>query len=82
MVAFQDPTNAQNHPLFWALDLDCHMSDYAASMSFFDFLTEGVEDMITGKYWVDLPPEEFPPLGLKEEEAKGTQRHYMVCPYI
>ena len=46
LVAFPDPTTqglsstaaANAHPLFWAVDLNCSMSDYASACYFFDFL--------------------------------------------
>ena len=38
LVSFPDPTSPNAHPLFWAIDLNCHMTDYAASCFFFDFL--------------------------------------------
>lgn len=41
LVSFPDPTSPKSHPLFWAVDLNCHMTDYAAACYFFDFLMEG-----------------------------------------
>lgn len=38
LVAFPDPTSPTSHPLFWAIDLNCGMSDYASACYFFDFL--------------------------------------------
>lgn len=38
LVSFPDPTSPQSHPLFWAVDLNCGMTDYAAACYFFDFL--------------------------------------------
>lgn len=38
LVSFPDPTSPKAHPLFWAIDLNCHMTDYASSCYFFDFL--------------------------------------------
>ena len=38
LVAFPDPTNSNAHPLFWAVDLNCNMTDYASACLFFDFL--------------------------------------------
>ena len=38
LVSFPDPTSPSAHPLFWAIDLNCNMTDYAASAYFFDFL--------------------------------------------
>ena len=38
LVSFPDPTSPTAHPLFWAVDLNCNMTDYASSAFFFDFL--------------------------------------------
>jgi IQ domain-containing protein H len=38
LVSFPDPTSPNAHPLFWAIDLNCSMTDYAAACYFFDFL--------------------------------------------
>ncbi len=41
LVSFPDPTSPKSHPLFWAIDLNCQVTDYAAACYFFDFLMEG-----------------------------------------
>ena len=38
LVSFPDPTSPQAHPLFWAIDLNCGMTDYSTACYFFDFL--------------------------------------------
>jgi len=38
LVSFPDPTSPASHPLFWAIDLNCGMTDYASACCFFDFL--------------------------------------------
>lgn len=53
LVSFPDPTSPSAHPLFWAVDLNCNMTDYAASCFFFDFLMEGRLDQLTGKYTIN-----------------------------
>lgn len=53
LVAFPDPTSPNSHPLFWAVDLNCGMTDYASACYFFDFLMEGKLDQFTGKYFID-----------------------------
>lgn len=58
LVSFPDPTSPQAHPLFWAIDLNCYMTDYAAACYFFDFLMEGSLDSYTGKYTINNSPEE------------------------
>ncbi len=38
LVSFPDPTSPNSHPLFWAIDLNCGMTDYSSACYFFDFL--------------------------------------------
>jgi len=57
LVSFPDPTSPNSHPLFWAVDLNCHMTDYAAACYFFDFLMEGELDPYTGKYTINNSPD-------------------------
>lgn len=59
LVSFPDPTSPQSHPLFWAIDLNCHMTDYAAACYFFDFMMEGQLDPLTGKYTINNSPDEM-----------------------
>lgn len=54
LVAFPDPTNPRAHPLFWAVDVNCQLSDYAAACFFFDFLMEGKLDKYTGQYSIEV----------------------------
>lgn len=53
LVSFPDPTSPQAHPLFWAVDLNCGLTDYSAACLFFDFLMDGKLDQFTGKYQID-----------------------------
>lgn len=46
LVSFPDPTSPQSHPLFWAVDLNCGMTDYASACYFFDFL------MVSNLYYI------------------------------
>lgn len=59
LVSFPDPTSPTSHPLFWAVDLNCQMTDYSAACYFFDFLMEGTLDQYTGKYTINNSPEEI-----------------------
>jgi hypothetical protein len=59
LVSFPDPTAPNSHPLFWAIDLNCHMTDYASACYFFDFLMEGQLDQFTGKYTINNSPDEM-----------------------
>jgi hypothetical protein len=58
LISFPDPTSPNSHPLFWAVDLNCYMTDYSAACTFFDFLMEGTIDQYTGKYTINNAPEE------------------------
>jgi hypothetical protein len=44
LVSFPDPLNPKGHPLFWAVDINCYLTDYSAACFFFDFLMEGKLD--------------------------------------
>jgi hypothetical protein len=54
LVSFPDPTNPKAHPLFWAIDINCFLTDYTAACYFFDFLMEGKLDKYTGQYSVEV----------------------------
>lgn len=41
LVSFPDPSSEKAHPLFWAVDINCSLSDYATICLFFDILMEG-----------------------------------------
>lgn len=63
LVSFPDPTSPNSHPLFWAVDINCGLTDYASACYFFDFLMvifttflfnqEGTMDHLTGSYQID-----------------------------
>lgn len=59
LVSFPDPTAPQSHPLFWAIDLNCSLTDYGAACYFFDFLMEGELDPLTGKYTINNSPDDM-----------------------
>lgn len=54
LVSFPDPTNPKAHPLFWAVDINCSLSDYATICLFFDILMEGRLDPQTGEYSIEV----------------------------
>ena len=54
LLAFPDPTSTgpggtirEAHPLFWAVDLNCLMTDYASACYFFDFLMVSISFILT-----------------------------------
>ena len=52
-VSFPDPTAPKSHPLFWAVDINCFLTDFASTCFFFCFLMEGQLDQYTGQYTID-----------------------------
>ena len=70
LVSFPDPAalanpeqfkNSPPHPLFWATDINCGLSDYATVCLFFDILMEGRLDPQTGDYSIEVvkDPDDF-----------------------
>ncbi len=89
LVSYPDPTSSTSHPLFWATDINCHLTDYAAVCSFFDFLMEGRLDQYTGQYHIDRMDEgrsvasrQEDTLSLKDDDDRADRRHFMFCKYI
>ena len=41
--------------IFWAVDLNCYMTNYVASTLFFDFLMKGKIDTVSGCYTIPKP---------------------------
>ena len=41
LVRFPNTEDPKAHPFFWAIDICCELTDYAAVMLFFDILMEG-----------------------------------------
>lgn len=74
LVSFPDPTNPNAHPLFWAIDLNCQMTDYAAACSFFDFLMEGNIDQLTGKYTINNQVKNSVSEGISTDAASSQDR--------
>jgi hypothetical protein len=54
LVVFPNPTEPNGEPLFWAIDLNANMTDYAAAVFFFDILMEGELDKETGDYEISM----------------------------
>lgn len=75
LVSFPDESGKSSHPLFWAVDLDCSLSDSASIMTFFDFLMEGSLDPVTGFYSLNLVPED-------SLSSSSSFRYFLYLPYI
>lgn len=89
LISFPDPTSAEKHPLFLAVDINCHMTDYAAACFNFDLLMEGKLDEYTGQYYVEMKkePEDLIDKEIMErtKEEKGElfePRSFMLCRFL
>lgn len=54
LVSFPNPTDPKAHPLFWAVDINQEMHDFAAITYFFDILMEGELEQETGEYNIEV----------------------------
>lgn len=54
LVSFPDPSQTEAHHLFWAVDLNFGLSDYASICLFFDILMEGKLQKQTGEYNIEF----------------------------
>ena len=72
LVSFPDPTNPKAHPLFWAVDINCGLSDYATICLFFDILMEGRLDPQTGEYSIEVIKD---PEDIADREFDDQQRN-------
>ena len=50
LVSFPNVEDPTSHPFFWAIDINCEMTDMAAVTMFFDILMEGQLNQQTGEY--------------------------------
>ena len=53
LVTFPHPKEPTAEPLFWAVDINASLSDYAAITLFFDILMEGKLDPESGEYEIE-----------------------------
>jgi hypothetical protein len=91
LIAFPDPTNPKAHPLFWAVDINCCLTDYAAACFHFDLLMEGRIDKFTGQYFVEVQrdPDELVDADVANESKDKANkneffepRNFMFCKYL
>lgn len=54
LISFPNPDNVDDHHLFWALDLNFGLTDYASICLFFDILMEGKIEKTSGEYRIEL----------------------------
>ena len=50
LISFPNTEDPKAHPFFWAIDINCEMTDFAAVTGFFDILMEGQLNQQTGEY--------------------------------
>jgi hypothetical protein len=60
LVSFPNPTDPKGHPLFWAIDINAELTDFAAITLFFDILMEGQLDQETGQYDIEVMKDATP----------------------
>ena len=53
LVTFPDPNDPSAPSLFWAVDINANLSDYASICLFFDILMDGHLDPETGEYEIE-----------------------------
>ncbi len=86
LLSFPDPTNIKAHPLFWAIDINCSLSDYATICLFFDILMEGRLDPQTGEYSIEVikDPDDAGDRDFEERKPNNfyEQRNFMFCRYL
>eukprot|EP00349_Pseudokeronopsis_sp_Brazil_P011840 CAMPEP_0202979084 /NCGR_PEP_ID=MMETSP1396-20130829/85330_1 /ASSEMBLY_ACC=CAM_ASM_000872 /TAXON_ID= /ORGANISM="Pseudokeronopsis sp., Strain Brazil" /LENGTH=179 /DNA_ID=CAMNT_0049718347 /DNA_START=2492 /DNA_END=3031 /DNA_ORIENTATION=+ len=87
LVSFPDPTSEKNHPLFLAVDISCHLSDFATICLFFDILMEGRLDPQSGDYSIELIKDNEDLAEKEFEEQRKTNnffeaRTFMYCKFL
>ena len=50
LLSFPNTEDPSSHPYFWAIDINCELTDFAAVTYFFDILMEGHLNQQTGEY--------------------------------
>ena len=50
LLSFPNTEDPTSHPYFWAIDINCELTDFAAVTYFFDILMEGHLNQQTGEY--------------------------------
>lgn len=53
LVSFPNTDDRASHPFFWAIDINCELTDLSAVSYFFDILMEGQLNQQTGEYAIN-----------------------------
>lgn len=77
LVSFPNMEDPKSHPFFWAIDINCELTDNAAITKFFDILMEGTLNQQTGEYAIsykkDTEDDYLEDSDVQEEEADGDK---------
>jgi IQ domain-containing protein H len=57
LVSFPNVEDPKSHPFFWAVDINCELTDNASISYFFDILMEGQLNQQTGEYSISYKKE-------------------------
>jgi hypothetical protein len=93
LVSFPNPTQADSHPLFWAVDISAQLSDNATACLFFDILMEGKLDPETGEYEIETmegeddmavakPNDKLNIDNIVNMQNKREPRNFMFCNFL
>lgn len=72
LVTFPDPNDPSAPSLFWAVDINANLSDYASICLFFDILMVGDLDRETGEYEISPHDETGSELPSPAAREKGN----------
>ena len=83
LISFPNTEDSNQHPFFWAIDINCELTDAAAVSLFFDILMEGQLNQQTGEYAISYKQNGDEDQGdesenfedhLSEDEGVGSKR--------
>lgn len=85
MAAFPDVVQ-KGHPLFWMIGLDVYLNQLSSGFFAFDFLTKGVIDKVSGRYFL-APKDNSNILGAENQSESNAleefeERSYIYIPFL
>lgn len=85
MAAFPDVAQ-KGHPLFWMIGLDVYLNQLSSGFFAFDFLTKGVIDKVSGRYFL-APKDNSNILGAENQSESNAleefeERSYIYVPFL
>lgn len=75
-VAFTDPNNVDSKLLYWAIDLDIHMTDATCIATFQDFLLNGTLNQDASQYQINIKVQNT--VETPREDKKGKNKEVKV----